>query len=459
MTLGIILLLIAGAVGIILTKKYKEITLLALGVGIVLSIISLLGDISSNGNILTSAFVFFFLLIGLLVMWESFSLIGKDLEDSLVPVYYTIVLVLLASLCGIIYFDNLLVLYFTLEISAFLSAGLVIIKKSERSRRAGMKYLFLSLLASVFFLIGIVITYRLTGSLSINNMDVSSVKVGNEDLIGTSLLFIFIGLAFKSALFPFHLWLPDAHGNATSSASAMLSGVVLKSYIILFIKLIYISFGIELVKEYNILNISLTLGTIAMIYGSLLAIMQEDIKYRIAYSSVAQIGYIFMGLGLGNEMGLIAALFHIISHGVTKSTLFLAAGNIITKKGIRNPREMNGMAKALPFTMFIYTIGALSMVGIPLFVGFMSKWNFAQGIMEYESIVLLVVLTLSSILNGIYFMPLVIRGYLMKEIREFTQMEFDLSPPFVLLASLIIITGVLSAPILNVLQIITGSFY
>ena len=144
MTLGIILLLIAGAVGIILTKKYKEITLLALGVGIVLSIISLLGDISSNGNILTSAFVFFFLLIGLLVMWESFSLIGKDLEDSLVPVYYTIVLVLLASLCGIIYFDNLLVLYFTLEISAFLSAGLVIIKKSERSRRAGMKYLFLS---------------------------------------------------------------------------------------------------------------------------------------------------------------------------------------------------------------------------------------------------------------------------------------------------------------------------
>ncbi len=454
MTLGIILILIAGAIGVLVTKNYKKITLGSLVLAGILSITSIFNEIS-----LTTFYSFFFILIAGFVMWESFSGIGEDLKDNSIPIYYAIVLVLVASLCGIIYFDNLIIIYLTLEISAFLSAGLVIIKDTEESTWAGLRYLFLSLLASVFFLIGVVIFYRITGALSITGINENIILAQGNDLIGTGLIFVFIGLAFKSALFPFHIWLPDAHGSATSSASAMLSAVVLKSYIILFIKILYIGIGINLVKEFNVLKISLILGTIAMLYGSVLAIMQENIKYRIAYSSVAQIGYIFMGIGLGNSLGLMAALFHIIAHGVSKSTLFLAAGNIIQKTGIKNPAKMNGLARILPYTMAVYTVGALSMIGIPLFVGFVSKWNFGQGIMEYGSMPLIVVLTLSSLLNGIYFMPLVIRGYFFKGNEDLQEWGFKITHPLTLLASLIIITGVFSSPIIEILKGIVGSLY
>lgn len=450
----IMCILLVGGGAILLTKKYKIIAISALvSAGLVL-VVSLF-----NGINLTNFYSFFFVIIGGLVVWESFSSIGKDLSESYIPIYYCIVLLLIASLCGIIYFDNLIVVYLTLEISAFLSAGLVIIKNTEESTWAGLRYLFLSLMASVFFLIGIVIIYRITGSFSIGEFKGLMEITGNERLLGFALLFIFVGIAFKSALFPFHIWLPDAHGNATASASAMLSAIVLKSYIILFIKMLYIGFGIQLVKEYNVLRISLILGTVAMLYGSFLAIMQEDLKYRIAYSSVAQIGYIFMGIGLGNYLGLVAALFHIIAHGVSKSTLFLAAGNIIQKTGIKDPAKMNEMARILPFTVAVYTVGALSMIGIPLFVGFVSKWNFGQGIMEYGSMILIVVLTLSSLLNGIYFMPLVIRSYFFKGNEELERKEFGISLPLGILAGLIIITGIFSNPIILALKSIVESLY
>lgn len=450
----IMTILAMGGIGILLTKKYNVISISTLIVAGIILVFSLFKGIN-----LTNFYSFLFILIGGLAVWESFDFISLDLAKSYIPIYYGIVLLLISSLCGIIYFDNLIIIYLTLEISAFLSAGLVLIKNTEESTWAGLRYLFLSLMASVFFLIGIVIIYRLSGSFSIENFGSLLNPGGNKTLIGRALLFIFIGLAFKSALFPFHIWLPDAHGSATSSASAILSAIVLKSYIILFIKMLYIGFGMELLKEYNVLRISLILGAIAMLYGSFLAIFQEDLKYRIAYSSVAQIGYIFMGIGLGNFPGLVAAMFHIIAHGVSKSTLFLAAGNIISQTGIKDPSKMNGLSRIVSFSLIIYTMGSLSMIGIPLFVGFVSKWNFGLGIMEYGSIPLIMVLTLSSLLNGIYFMPLVIRGYFFKGNEELERREFKISIPISILASLIIITGIFSYPILEILKNIVLSFY
>lgn len=381
-------------------------------------------------------------------------MIDYDIEEKKYPLYYSMILLLIGSLCAIVYLDHLIAVYVALEISAVLSAALVMIKPNRVNFRAGIKYLLLSILASAFFLIGIVILYRLTNTFYISEIRELLLANYNLKLIRYSFIFIFIGIAFKSALFPFHIWLPDAYGSAPASSSAILSGIVSKSYIVLFIKLIYISFGIDTVLETNILGISLILGAAGMMYGSFLAILQEDLQHRIAYSSVAQIGYIFMGIGLGNTIGLMAAVFHIIAHGITKSCLFLTEGTIVKKTGLRNTIDMNGLGKVLPVTMALYTICSLSMIGIPLFVGFTSKWNFAMAIMEFDSFILILILSISSLLNGIYFLPLSIRSYFVLD--ESRERNMNLEPkgqmPIIILGLLVIATGILSSPLTNLIN-------
>lgn len=453
--ISILTILILAALYILISKKTEKIPVVSLGIASIISILIFINSIGVNN---TDAFfygiILFFLTIGLLIVWSSYTMIDYDIEKKRYPLYYSMILVLISSLCAIVYLDNLIAVYVALEVSAFLSAGLVMIKPDSVNFRAGIKYLLLSILASAFFLIGIVILYRLTGTFNISDIRELLASNFNFNLIRYAFIFMFIGIAFKSALFPFHIWLPDAYGSAPASSSAILSGIVSKSYIVLFIKLIYISFGIETVLEMNVLPVILILGAAGMMYGSFFAILQEDLQHRIAYSSVAQIGYIFMGLGLGNTLGLMAAVFHIIAHGITKSCLFLTEGVIVKKTGLRNTLDMNGLGKTLPMTMAIYTICGLSMVGIPLLVGFISKWNFAMAIMDVNNVVLIFILSISSLLNGIYFLPLSIRSYfVLDESRERSiNLESKGGLPIAILGILVIVAGVFSSPIIDLLS-------
>lgn len=426
---------------------------LALGISSLISLIILILSLRGNDQYSTmvALMCIFFNFIGFLIIWASASMVDYEIKKKRIPIYYSLMLTLIASLCGIVFFDNLLIVFIFVELSAFLASGIVIIKDEPENYRAGLKYLMLSMFASVFLLIGIVILYRLTGTVVINQMILANLNI---ELLKYAFIFIFIGVAFKSALFPFHIWLPDAHGSAPSTSSAILSALVVKSYIILFIKIIYVGFGIELVKGLNILPIILILGVCAMMYGSILAIMQRRLKSRIAYSSVAQIGYIFMGIGLGTPLGLMASMFHIIAHGVTKACLFLCAGRIINSTGLKRTEDMNGLGKSLPITIALYTICSLSMVGIPLFVGFVSKWNFAISILEYNKISLIFVLSISSLLNGIYFLPLAIKSYF--TIDDSRERKMNLEPkgqyPVIILGLLVIVTGVFSSPLIDLLN-------
>lgn len=451
----IIAILVLSAIYILISKKTEKLPLISLAIAGLIGTILLASSLGSNNiDAFFYGMIVFFLGLGLLITWSSYTMIDYDIEKKRYPQYYAMILVLISSLCAIVYFDNLIAVYVALEISAFLSAGLVMIKPSKVNFRAGVKYLFLSILASAFFLIGMVILFRLTNTFNISQMRELLELNYDYNLIRYSFVFIFIGIAFKSALFPFHIWLPDAYGSAPASSSAILSGIVSKAYIVLFIKLIYIGFGIDTVMDIKFLPIILILGAAGMIYGSLLAILQEDLQHRIAYSSVAQIGYIFMGIGLGNRLGLIAAAFHIIAHGITKSCLFLTEGTIVKKTGLRNTLDMDGIARSLPTTMALYTICSLSMMGIPLFAGFISKWNFAHAIMEVDSILLILILTLSSLLNGIYFLPLSIRSYfVIDESRERgLRLESKGNLPVIILGLLVIVTGVFSSPLMDFLN-------
>lgn len=414
------------------------------------------GVLFVNSISFESLMTLFFIGIGFIISWSATSMIGHDIRKERISLYNFMIIFLILSLCAIVSFNHLLVVFVFIELSAFLAAGIVMIKESKENFKAGLKYLLLSIFASAFLLIGIVIIYRLTGTFNIIDMEHKIQAISNISLIKYSFIFIFIGIALKSALFPFHVWLPDAHGSAPATSSAILSSLVLKGYIVFFIKLVYLVFGIEMVRSLGILNLILILGVCAMIYGSILAIMQRKLKKMIAYSSVAQIGYIFMGIGLGTPLGLIASVFHIIAHGVTKACLFLCAGQIIEKTGYKDIDDLEGIGKAMPITLGLFAICGLSMIGIPLLIGFSSKWNFAQAIMDSGEIWLILILSLSSLLNAAYYLPISIRAYFNKcDNGKFTvNLETRIYDflPLIILGISVILLGLFSSPVINVIK-------
>ena len=404
-------------------------------------------------------------IIGLLIVWASMSMISHDVETEKIPLFYGLVLALLGTLNAVVFFESLLGVFVAIELSSFAAAGIVIVKNQRENVHAGLKYLSLSILGSSLVLMGVVILYVATGSLVIGGIGQAIRGAGFMSEKSMYVLWAYslitCGVAFKAALFPCHIWLPDAHGTAPSPSSAILSSLVLKAYIVFYMKIVFGGVGFELIAGSNmrvLMNVVMAVGVLAMICGSLLAIMQTDIKRMIAYSSVAQMGYIFMGIGIGTEFGLFAALFHILAHAVTKSGLFLVAGSIIEQTHNRDLGKMGGLGILMPVTMALFTIGGLSMIGIPLFVGFNSKWNFATSIVGSGDYWLLIPLSVSALLNALYYLPVVIRAFFgqeAKEIREpFASRERPIRDllPIILLAVGVILFGVSSGPVSDFLH-------
>lgn len=231
-------------------------------------------------------------------------------------------------------------------------------------------------------------------------------------LVSVSLMSV--GLAIKSALFPFHAWLPDAYGYSTLSSAAILSSLVSKGYIFLLVKIFYRVIGFDIVRDSKVINVLFVFGIIGMIMGSVDAIKESNIRRMIAYSSVAQIGYIYMGFGLGTTAGVIASIYHIVSHAATKSLLFVAASGLTDASGDSTDFfDLTGAGYRNKLAGVAFTVGSLSMVGFPMFAGFISKLLFAQAGVESEHkmFLTLVALAISTILNAVYFMKTVIRIY------------------------------------------------
>ena len=223
-----------------------------------------------------------------------------------------------------------------------------------------------------------------------------------------------VGLAIKSALFPFHAWLPDAYGYSTISSAAILSSLASKGYIFLLIKIIYRVIGFEVFNNTHIINVLFVFGLMAMVFGSLSAIKESGIRRMIAFSSVAQVGYIYMGIGLGTKAGMIASVYHIFAHAAGKALLFIAVIGLTDVSGFsRRFIDQTGAGFRNKIAGIGFTVGSLSMVGVPVFAGFVSKILFAQAAVNNSRKLLptMIVLAVSTILNAIYFMKTVIRIY------------------------------------------------
>ncbi len=351
--------------------------------------------------------------MSLFVVVFSLQDILKEVELKKVPRYYSLFLLLVFSLVGISLTNDIFNLFVFVEISTLSACALISIVNRRQNIEASLKYLIMSSLGSGCILFAIALIYMVTGHLNMS-------QIGAELLTAWELYpknvlaaasFLVVGFSVKSAVFPVHVWLPDAYTHAPSSSSAILSGIVTKTYAIALIKILFTVFGIDVLDNIAVSNIFLTLATLSIIFGSVFAIAQADIKRMLAYSSVAQIGYVYMGINLASHAGLSGGLLHVLNHSIMKVGLFLTVGLIIHKTGKRRIKDFKGLAADMPIQMTCFAIFALSMIGIPPLSGFFSKWYLALGAIEADKVFYVVVILISSLLNAVYYLPIIISSF------------------------------------------------
>ena len=414
-----------------------------------------------RGGVLEGFMGAFFCVIMLLSMLGGHKKLFDEVEETKHNLYYVLVDLLLCSLIALVYTNDLFTAYVFIEINTISACGLIMIRQNGRTIEAAVRYMVMSLLGSGLILMGICMIYDITGHLLMSNIKeyIEGMNGYSVPLL-VSIALMSVGLAIKSALFPFHAWLPDAYGYSTVSSAAILSSLVSKGYIFLLIKIIYRVIGFDVYKGTHIIDVLFIFGLMGMIFGSVSAIRENDVRRMIAYSSVAQIGYIYMGIGMGTELGMSASVFHILSHGATKSLLFIAAiGLTEVSGGSRHFEELTGAGYRNKWSGIAFTVGSLSMVGIPLFSGFISKLLFAQAAVGLSGRMLpaLIVLGISTILNAIYFLKTVIRIYTPVEETEFFELHSKQIKRYAtVLAAFMLLNvflGVMSEPITSLITV------
>lgn len=436
---SIIMCLSSGVVSSVLPGKYAKrltmwlVTIIGIMSGCVLAYVVKAGESYTFmmghypapwGNelrvgVLEAMMALFFCIIMLLSLLGGLKCIFTDIETTKSNLYFVMIDLMLSSLLAIIYTNDLFTAYVFVEINTIAACALIMIRNNGHCIVAATKYMIMSLLGSGLLLIGISMLYDVTGHLLMSNIkeSVTNLAATGEYEIPMTIIIAFmcVGLAIKSALFPFHAWLPDAYGYSTASSSAILSSLVSKGYIFLLIKIFYRVIGAEVMIHHKVTNILFMFAIVGMLMGSIRAIQEHDVRRLIAYSSVAQIGYIYMGIGLGTTAGMIAAVFHIISHAASKSMLFISARGLSEVSGnSKDFSDLKGAGYRNKIAGVGFTIGAFSMVGIPLLAGFTSKVYFAAAAIKatpYKMAIAMVILAISTILNAVYFIRAVISIY------------------------------------------------
>jgi len=351
--------------------------------------------------------------VSLVVLVYASKDLLHELKPSLLGWYYTLYLLLIASMVGMALTNDIFNLFVFVEICAIAACGIISIKATKECLEASFKYLVLSALGSGCLLLAIALLYMVTGQLNFNFIARAlpeAMQLYPNNILA-ALALLLVGMGVKAALFPLHVWLPDAHSSAPSPSSAVLSGLVIKIYAVALLKLLYQVFPPSIFVDTPVLTILLWMSALAIIIGSMFAIVQEDIKKMLAYSSVAQIGYVFMGFAILDQSALTGGILHVFNHALMKAMLFLAAGAFIYSTGVRRLSDLKGIGHTMPIPAAAFTIGALAMVGIPLTNGFISKWYLVLGALHGGQPFYAAVILLSSLLNGIYYLPIIVNAF------------------------------------------------
>ena len=314
--------------------------------------------------------------------------------------------------------DNLVTMYFCFEMLTLTTVPLVLHEMTKEAVAAGLKYLFYSVAGALFGLFAVFFAYYYAADPSsfVTGGFLDPMKTaGHETVILAAVMAGIIGFGTKAGLYPMHGWLPTAHPIAPAPGSALLSGIIAKAGVIAIIRLVYYSFGPDFIRGTWVQTAWMSLAMLTVFMGSMMAYREKILKKRLAYSTISQISYILLGLSFLEESGLRGGLIHLMSHVAAKGCLFLAAGVFIVKLGIRDVRGLKGVGKKLPVTLWCLTIAALSLVGIPPFGGFLSKWVIAEtavgsGIPFFQAAAP-VVLLISALLTAGYLLTITVEGF------------------------------------------------
>ncbi len=386
----------------------------------------------------------------LVIVFSTRYMDGETNEEK----YYALMVAMIGSITGLGAAGDLFNLWLWFEAMAVTSYMLVAFYRDEKgSLEAGVKYLVQSATGSVFVLIGVALVFAQLGTLNIDEI-ILAVNGLTPILLVAGALFV-IGFGIKTALVPLHTWLPDAHSQAPSGISAMLSGVVIEAGLVAMLR----ATGGLAGTHANWGGILLGFGAINMLVGNLMALRQTQVKRLLAYSSVAHVGYMLLGLGISlvyeHADGATGAFFHLFNHAMMKGLAFLAAGVFLyalhLSKGDHSPLvidDLNGAARRYPLAAFAFSVAVLGLGGLPPLSGFMSKWQiFMAGVYTQNAwIILLVVFAaLNSVLSLAYYAPLVNRIYRCEPceaVKSGTPMTFAMGLPLILLAATIIVIGI-----------------
>jgi len=371
------------------------------------------------------------------------------------PKYLSLFLLMVAGMNGVVLSGDIFNLFVFLEIASIASYALVGFGCEHEELEASFKYMVLGSIASMFILFGIGLVYGNTGSLNMAYISKAITQTGlNRGLVFALGLFI-SGFGLKAALVPFHAWLPDAHPSAPAPISAMLSGVLIKALgVYALTRVVFNVFGITIQLGW----VLLILGVLSMVAGGFLAIGQWDIKRLMAYSSISQLGYVVMGIGLGGliiaeggntawaSLAILGGLFHLINHAVYKSLLFLTSGSIEMSTGTRRMDQMGGLGKVLPITRATCTIASASIAGVPPFSGFWSKLILVIAAVQAGFVWLGAIIVFVAVLTLIMYLKVqryVFLGELPENLKGVEEKRGSMTCAMVVLAYLCVLMGLL----------------
>ncbi len=386
----------------------------------------------------------------------------RDVAQERRNLYFAMTDLILASLLTLAYTNDIFTGYVFIEICTIAACGILMIRQVGRTTLASVRYMIFSLVGSGLFLLGVVFLYSVTGHLLMPDLKRTIAERWSSGehhtALVTSICLITIGLGIKSGMFPFHYWMPDTYGYSTPCSAGILSGLVSKGYIFLLIKIICSVFGPEVFYASGVQNLLYGFGVAGMIVGSISAMRVNDIFHMVAYSSAAQIGYIYMGIGLSPTLGLQAAVYHMLTHALTKPALFLASSRIVeTGGGSRRFRDLQSTAHRNRIAGLTFSLGSFSMIGIPMTMGFISKYLFALAGFEGGVLVVptLIALAVSTVLNTFYFARTVIRIYIKRGEPKGKRWTFRDQPSYALAGGLLaganVFLGVFAQPLISLL--------
>lgn len=336
----------------------------------------------------------------------------KEISESKITYFYIAYMLCLTGLLGIVATGDAFNVFVFLEVSSLASYTMIAMGNDRRSLWASYQYLIMGTIGATFILIGIGLMYMMTGTLNMHDLAERLPEVEHTKTIFTAFAFFLVGVCLKLALFPLHLWLPNAYAYAPSIATVFLAATATKVAIYVLLRFIFSVYGFEFsFAHLPLTEILVSLGLLGVIAASIVAIYQTNVKRLFAYSSVSQIGYMILGIGVGTKTGLTATMLHLFNHALMKSAIFLALAGVVYRVGSVNIKAFAGLGRQMPWTMAAIVVGGLSLIGVPLTVGFVSKWYLVLALLESNMWPVAVLVLVGSLLAMAYIWRLVEVAY------------------------------------------------